>query len=279
LSLADLSDTAAFGRYEANPLPDLPAARISALLARDEAIEGMLKRWSDAGISIVCRSDPGYPSKLKSKLEYSAPPLIYFAGALEMLNEPAIAMVGSRNADREALEFTIALGAASARSGITVVSGGARGIDSAAMKGALEEGGCVAGVLAGDLLKSACSPDNESLITSGRLTLIGLRLPESPFTVPAAMERNKAIYALADAAAIICADEGKGGTWAGAEENGRRHWTPAFARNSDPKSGTAKLISKGWATELPSNALDNPMQLLSNPAPDSNGGQTLGFGF
>ena len=279
ISLAELSLPDVFARYEANPLSDLPPIRLTALLAREEAVEAMLKRWAEAGISLVCREDGTYPAKLKSKLEHSAPPLLYVAGDLAMLNEPVLAMVGSRNADREALEFTVALGASCARAGITVVSGGARGVDSAAMKGALEEGGCVAGVLAGDLMRSVALPENESLISSGRLTLIGMRAPESPFTVPAAMERNKAIYALADAAVIVCADEGKGGTWAGAEENGRRRWTVAFARLDTFAGGSAKLISRGWAMELPANVIDDPMRLLSAQVPDTKGGETLGLGF
>jgi len=279
LNLAELSNPSVFARYKASPLADLQPARIEALLAREDAFEPMLHRWSDTGVSLICRSDPSYPAKLKSKLEYSAPPLLYFAGDLKMLAEPVIAIVGSRNADREELEFTAAFGAAASRSGITVVSGGARGVDSAAMKGALEEGGCVVGVLAGDLLKSIMSPDNEAAINSERLTLIGLRAPETPFTIPAAMERNKAIYALADAAVIICADEGKGGTWAGAEENGRRRWTTAFAKGGSTGSGTAKLISKGWALDLPEGAIDDPTRLIGSidePKPD---GQTLGLGF
>jgi predicted Rossmann fold nucleotide-binding protein DprA/Smf involved in DNA uptake len=279
LTLADISSSSTLDRFEASPLTDVSTGRIKALLAREEAVEPMLRRWDDAGLALLCRTDSGYLKKLITKLEHSAPPFIFCAGGLDALNEPVIAIVGSRNADRDALEFAAEFSATAARVGIVVVSGGARGIDSAAMRGALEEGGRVVGVLAGDLGKSAGSPDNEAMIRSGRLMLMGLRLPETPFTIPSAMERNKVIYALADSAVIVCADDRKGGTWAGAEENGRRGWTPAFVRKEDKGGGTARLLSEGWVRELPSDALQDPLQLLSDSGQNDDAGKPLSLSF
>jgi predicted Rossmann fold nucleotide-binding protein DprA/Smf involved in DNA uptake len=65
------------------------------------------------------------------------------------LETGGLAVVGSRHVDDALINYTTAVGRLAARSGKTLVSGGAKGIDQAAMRGALEAGGKVIGVLAG----------------------------------------------------------------------------------------------------------------------------------
>ena len=104
-----------------------------------------------SGLSLSCvpsrhsRREPGYPAGL---LQLPDPPeQIRLAGSLPNL-EHAVAIVGTRYADVDALRFTHDLSAELALAGCCVVSGGARGIDAAAHRGALSAGGKTVAVLA-----------------------------------------------------------------------------------------------------------------------------------
>ena len=81
---------------------------------------------------------------------------------------------------------------------VALISGGARGVDRAAMNGALESGGVVSGVLAGDLEKGVMQREHRNLIMDGQLVLVSPYDPCARFNVGHAMQRNKTIYALAD---------------------------------------------------------------------------------
>ena len=143
-------------------------------------------------------------------------------------------MVGSRNVDQNGEKFTRLVVAACAKQGITIVSGGARGVDQIAMLEGLNTGGTVVSVLADSLLRSAVAKKYRNGIREQRLVLVSAFAPEARFMVGNAMGRNKHIYALADFGLIISAVVGKGGTWAGAaEELKRPHARPVFVRD-DP---------------------------------------------
>jgi predicted Rossmann fold nucleotide-binding protein DprA/Smf involved in DNA uptake len=93
--------------------------------------------------------------RLKKKLGQSAPPPLYGAGEMSLPDVGGLAVVGSRNASEAALELTHEVARACARDGLGVVSGGAKGVDVAAMQSAGEAGGVVIGVLAADLLRAS----------------------------------------------------------------------------------------------------------------------------
>jgi DNA processing protein len=103
-----------------------------------------------AGLDTTCRHDSGYPSRL---LDLDGPPAALFiaSGArfVELCAQPAVAIVGARRASAYGLEVARTLGRGLAAAGVTVVSGMALGIDSAAHAGALEAGGATVAVLAG----------------------------------------------------------------------------------------------------------------------------------
>lgn len=92
-----------------------------------------------AGIGLLGWDSPGYPVGLKNI--HDPPPVIYVRGQLEPEDATAIAIVGTRRPSRYGLEQAERFAAALARAGFTVVSGLARGIDSAAHQGALKAGG------------------------------------------------------------------------------------------------------------------------------------------
>ena len=82
-----------------------------------------------------------YPRKLKARLKKDSPSLLYGCGDIEILNNGGLAVVGSRNANDSLVKYTQEVGRLTAKARRTVVSGAARGIDQAAMAGALEAGG------------------------------------------------------------------------------------------------------------------------------------------
>ena len=115
------------------------------------------------------------------------------------------------------------------------------------MHGALVAGGEVAGVMADSLEPAALSRDNRESLMEGRLILISPYDPAAGFNVGHAMQRNKLIYALADAALVVTSDFEKGGTWAGAiEQLDRLHFVPVFVRNgANAGKGNSALLNRG----------------------------------
>lgn len=223
----------------------LEPARVESLLARGTALALALEKWQRSGLWVLSRSDAAYPRRLKKKLGQSAPPLLYGAGETSLLDVGGLAVVGSRNSSAAALEFTCDVARACARDGLGVISGGAKGVDIAAMQSAGEAGGVVIGVLAADLLRASVNRQNRMGIQSGQLVLTSPFNPEAGFNAGNAMARNRYIYALADFALVVDSAEGEGGTWAGATENLRHAWTPLYVRTPSGKPGNAALIAKG----------------------------------
>ena len=228
--------------------------RLRGLLNRGAALGLSLERWERAGLWVLTRSDPEYPERLKRRLGRAAPAVLFGCGNKALLERGGIAVVGSRNAREDGLEFACSLGAKAAAQGCSLVSGGARGIDRRAMQGALERDGAALGVLADSLLRSAMAADYRQYILSGGLALISPFNPEARFHVGKAMARNAYIYCLADAAVVVGSEAGKGGTWSGAEENLKHGWVPLWARPDDaPGSGNPELVRRGakWLPEEP----------------------------
>ncbi len=223
----------------------LEPTRVESLIARGTALALALEKWQRSGLWVLSRSDAAYPRRLKKKLGQSAPPLLYGAGETSLLDAGGLAVVGSRNASEAALEFTREVARTCARDGLGMVSGGAKGVDVAAMQSAGEAGGVVIGVLAADLLRASVNRQNRMGIQSGQLVLISPFNPEAGFNAGNAMARNRYIYALADYALVVDSAEGEGGTWAGATENLRHAWTPLYVRIPGESPGNAALVAKG----------------------------------
>lgn len=223
----------------------LEPSRVRSLLKRGTALALATEKWLRSGLWILSRSDEEYPKHLKKRLGMDAPALLYGAGDPRLLLRGGLAIVGSRNASEAALEFTQEVAARCGVEGIAVVSGGARGIDSAAMQAAGEANGITIGVLADSLLAAIRNRQNRVGLESGKLVLLSPFYPEAGFNAGNAMARNRCIYALADQALVVQSDLNKGGTWAGATENLREGWVPLFVRSDPNAPGNAELIRKG----------------------------------
>lgn len=241
-----LSSEGADALAEFTPHNELTPERVQQLLDRGAALAFEVEAWTNAGGWILARSDARYPTKLKERLKHRAPPLLYGVGPHELLADGALSIVGSRDASPAALAFVQDIAAHCAREGLTVVSGGARGVDKQAMDAALDAGGTVVGSLANGLAQTARTKRYREAIVDERLTLISAFHPKSRFIVWKAMDRNKHIYALGEGTLVAHAAKGSGGTWAGATENLRHAWVPLFVLAEAPvPDGNRALLEKG----------------------------------
>lgn len=221
------------------------AGRLAELLGRGGQLALELERLNTRGIWIVTRADEGYPPLLRSRLKATAPPVLFGAGSPSALVQPSVAVVGSRDADEPSIAFATALGRRCAQAGLAVVSGAARGIDTAAMLATADAGGLAIGVVAEALERSIRRTDLRAHIAEGELTLIGVQHPAAGFSVGGAMGRNRLIYCLAEAAVVVASGDG-GGTRAGAFENLKAGWVPLFVRHdTEAPSGNRELLDAG----------------------------------
>ncbi len=120
---------------------------IECLLAARASLdlEAEVARVTRAGAQAVTWDDPNYPPLLKSIA--APPPMLYVRGSFAPTDQWAIAIVGTRKATAYGREVTRTLASDLARSGVTIVSGLARGIDAAAHQAALDAGGRTIAVL------------------------------------------------------------------------------------------------------------------------------------
>lgn len=197
------------------------------------------------GVSIITFSDPNYPTLLRQI--HDPPPMLYVYGKLhpDSLN---IAIVGSRNATSYGRTVTEHLSANLARRGFTVVSGMARGIDTAAHKGALSAGGETIAVL-GCGLDTIYPAENKSLFY--RIAEIGAVISEFPFLTPPDAHnfpiRNRIISGLALGTVIVEATQKSGSliTARLAAEQGREVFAVPGSVTSFKSMGTHRLIKQG----------------------------------
>ena len=249
--------------------PPFDRSRLEALLARGFQLSQAADRWSARAIWVMSRADTAYPRRMRSRVREDAPPILYGCGDPALLETGGLAVVGSRHVDEEIIHYTENVGRLSADANRTLVSGGARGIDRAAMSGALEAGGRVVGVMADSLERAALARDNREPLMDGRLALVSPYDPAAGFNVGHAMQRNKLVYALADAAFVVNSDFEKGGTWAGAiEQLERLHFVPLFVRNgASAGKGNTALLNRGgkpWPNPRDSGEL---AEVFSMPVP------------
>ena len=178
-------------------------------------------RAASSGIHVVAWNDTRFPAALLAIADM--PPVIWYRGALDALGVPAVAIVGSRAASAVALETAACLGADLAARGLVVVSGLARGVDSAAHRGALTTGRTVA--VLGSGLDRVYPPEHRDLAVD--IARTGLLVSEhAPGTPPLPFHfplRNRLISGLSRAVVVIEASDKSGSliTAACALEQGR----------------------------------------------------------
>ena len=230
--------------------PPCDIGKIKGLLQKGGRLAAAVDHWSTRAIWVISRFDDDYPHHFRTRLPASYPLLLYGCGDRSLLNRGGLAVVGPRQADDKALEFAQWMGALTARTGLPLISGGARGVDRGAMTGALEAGGQTVGVLAGKLEKEIMTRDRRDWIADEQMLMVSPYDPGAGFHPGAAMGRNRLIYNLADAALAVEADPEGGGTRAGAmnqlEANRKQpdRRVPVYVRDA-PSPGLDSLRENG----------------------------------
>ena len=229
----------------------ITARRVESLLARGTALALSLEKWERAGIWVMTRFDPDYPSRLKSRLKQNSPATLFGCGDRSLLSGRSLAVVGSRKVGAEGLAYSALLGGMAAREDCSVVSGGAAGVDEAAMFGSLLAGGKAVGVLADSLMRACLKEKYRGHIMDGRLVLVSPYNPEAGFNAGNAMQRNRYIYCMADAAFVVHSAKGRGGTWGGAVENLNGRWVKLWVREDGDRSGGNAALEERGASRAP----------------------------
>jgi DNA processing protein len=148
---------------------------VAPLLAPDlGATDGDLRRLEAAGARVIFFRDAEYPELLR---EITDPPPLLFARGAPFSRAPSVALVGARRASRVALETAAVLARGLAGAGVSVVSGFARGVDTAAHRAALEAGGPTVAVFGCGI--DVCYPAEQSGLLETLLST-GTALSEFP---------------------------------------------------------------------------------------------------
>lgn len=219
--------------------------RLQRLLNREASLAFALNRLGDAGIFVVTRADAQYPKRLKSALGNTCPPLFYYAGELSLLDLAAVGYAGSRSVSEEDLRFTKNTVEKTVQHGFIVVSGGAKGVDSAAETAALELGSAAVSFLSDSLTRKIKAPQTLKALQNQKLLLLSAVNPDAGFHAGTTMMRNRYIYIQSQATVVVKSDYNKGGTWSGAVESMKHQWAPVLCRSLPKTPGNQALIEQG----------------------------------
>jgi DNA processing protein len=213
----------------------------------DEAALARTLAWLDEpGNELVAWDDPDYPQAL---LELGfAPPVLFFRGRRELLNRPALAIVGSRSASAQGADNARAFARALSGAGLTIVSGLALGIDAAAHEGALDGAGSTLAVV-GTGLDRVYPARNRGLAhtIAQRGGLLSEFAPGTPARAMNFPRRNRLISGLARGVLVVEAALQSGSliTARYAGEQGREVFAIPGSIHSPLAKGCHKLIREG----------------------------------
>jgi DNA processing protein len=209
-------------------------------------LKAELKRISDFNCRIVTQEDENYPELLRQI--YDPPIVLYVRGELLANDKNSVALVGSRMTTHYGTEVARKLAFQLAYLGVTVVSGGARGIDTAVHQGALNANGRTIAVL-GTGINLVFPPENLALFE--RIAASGAVMTQFPFNRPADKQsfpiRNRIVAGMTLGTVVIEANLTSGAliTANMAVENGRQVFAVPGRIDSPRSKGCHDLIKKG----------------------------------
>jgi DNA processing protein len=230
-------------------LPELTrrGGRSRAIKAPDlEGIAAEVDALTKLGIGLIATDDPAYPDLLNQI--YDPPPVLTARGNTALLSRPMIGMVGARNASAAGRRFAESMARELGEAGYGVVSGLARGIDTAAHHGSLATG--TIAILAGGI-DNIYPPENASLYQS--IAEQGLLLSDQPLGLTPRSghfpRRNRIVAGLALAVVVVEATERSGAliTARLAAENGRDVLAVPGSPGDPRAKGPNRLIKDGAA--------------------------------
>jgi len=213
-----------------------------------------LAQVAAAGIQIQTWDDKAYPRYLKEIAD--PPPVLYLKGDLQTRDQWAVAVVGTRRATAYGKQVTRQLVSDLARSGVTIVSGLARGIDGVAHQAALDAGGRTIAIL-GSGISQVYPPEHrrlaEQIIANG--ALLSDFAPDTPPEAGNFPRRNRIISGISLAVLVVEAGVKSGAliTANYALEQGREVFAVPGNINAHASMGTNRLIRDGAPPALNAN--------------------------
>lgn len=195
------------------------AARILKLLSDGVVLDHYLQIARRKDCTPLTRISEGYPLVLRQRLTLESPGVLWAKGDLELLNNPKIALVGSRGLNDNNAAFAREVGEQAARQGYTLVSGNARGADRTAQDACLNAGGSVIVVVADSLARQK---------EQDRVLYLSEEDYDQEFSAQRALSRNRIIHALAQMTFVAQSGYQSGGTWDGTVKNLQGGWSDVF---------------------------------------------------
>ncbi len=190
---------------------------------------------------LLRKTDSDYPQSL---LSLDRPPDLWALGCLRLLNKPSVGICGSRAASEAGVKYAKEFGRQAAKHGFVVVSGYARGVDTAAHTGAMEAGGATIAVLAEGVSHYRLRKDLKPYFSESNLLAVSPYGPDDRWTSWRAMARNRIIVGLTQGLFVIEA-AAKGGTIDAGLECIRQHkplWVLEYKTTSQRPSGSQLLL-------------------------------------
>jgi DNA processing protein len=205
-----------------------------------------LKRIEEFGAHVITQASPEYPRELRQI--YNPPILLYVWGTLTERDHRALSVVGSRKTSHYGLESAKRLSYQLAYAGLTVVSGLARGIDTAAHQGALAAQGRTVAVIGSGLME-LYPPENLGL--AEKIAQSGAVVSEFPMTFPPDRKtfpyRNRIVAGWGSGLLVVEAGLNSGAliTAGQALEHGRLVYAVPGQIDRPTSMGSNKLIQQG----------------------------------
>lgn len=209
--------------------------RVLLLLSQQEQLQWYLEHARRFGCVPITRLHPAYPDRVRKMLALEAPGVLWAKGELSILEQPKLSLVGSRDLRPENRQFAREVGRQAAKHGICLVSGNARGADSAAQDSCLASGGKVISIVADDL---SAIPEREGVLY---LSEEGFDLG---FSAQRALSRNRVIHTISSTTFVAQCTMGKGGTWDGTTKNLEKGWSDVFCFR-DGSEASRELSQRG----------------------------------
>ena len=246
---------------------DLERIPATTLLARDTPVQllgdgyaesldearGQVVDWASGGIGVVSVFSEDYPVQLRAVHDY--PPLLFWRGRFDANDEQSVAVVGTRTPSEGALRFIRDVVPLIAAEGHPVVSGLARGVDSAAMRASLDAGNRTIGII-GTGIKGSYPPENRDLQerVAREHLLLSQFWPDAPPTKSSFPMRNHVMSAFSSMTLIVEAGE----------NSGTRIQARAATKHARPVIiSRAVYQSTNWAKELVAHRFD--VTVVSTP--------------
>jgi DNA processing protein len=227
--------------------PKKVAGQFPALSERHDEIEQLLCTLQDQGVDFTTLWHENYPELLRKIPD--PPPVISLYGKFVVDDARAVAIVGSRNASPRGLEIAEGFGRRLAAAGVTVVSGYAKGIDTAGHLGAVRGDGRTIMILSHGInhfrLRDTGFESPDYLKKHG--VVLSEYFPTMTWTAGAAMARNRLVVGLAKAVLVVeCSvKSGTMDTAKRAQAANKPLFVIAFQEPSESAAGNVELFKQG----------------------------------